>query len=97
MRTQASMDEVIRALQRSGLPFGAKAAVPQPITAYPFFHDPKKTKVLWDVRKVSAGACVDAGSPSTAAQRTSPRGQRFLPIRGPSKQMPCATQLQAWG
>ncbi|KAL6754380.1 glycolate dehydrogenase [Haematococcus lacustris] len=48
---QASIAEVQRALQRSGLPLGAKAAVPQTLAAYPFFEDAKKTKVLWDVRK----------------------------------------------
>jgi D-lactate dehydrogenase len=52
------MDEVIRALQASGLPFGAKAADPREIGAYPFHHDPKDTKVLWDVRKVSTAECV---------------------------------------
>jgi hypothetical protein len=46
------MDEVIRALKNSGLPFGAKAAQPQAIEAYLFHHDPKNTKILWDVRKV---------------------------------------------
>lgn len=38
---QASIDEVGRALLRHKLPFGAKAAQPQPITNYPFSHDPK--------------------------------------------------------
>jgi hypothetical protein len=36
---QGSIDEVNRALLRHGLPFGAKAAEPQPLTAYPFSHD----------------------------------------------------------
>jgi hypothetical protein len=36
---QSSIDEVNRALLRHGLPFGAKAAEPQPLTAYPFSHD----------------------------------------------------------
>jgi D-lactate dehydrogenase len=49
---QASMEEVHRALRRSGLPFGAKASELQPLERYPFFHDAKDTKVLWDVRKV---------------------------------------------
>ncbi len=46
------MDEVIRALLRNRLPFGPKVAEPQAIEKYPFFHDPKKCKTLWDVRKV---------------------------------------------
>jgi hypothetical protein len=37
---QGSIDEVNRALLRHGLPFGAKAAEPQELTAYPFSHDP---------------------------------------------------------
>jgi hypothetical protein len=36
---QDGIDEVNRALLRHGLPFGAKAAEPQPLTAYPFSHD----------------------------------------------------------
>lgn len=52
---QASIDEVNRALLRSGLPFGAKAAEPRSIGEYPFHHDAKNTKLLWDVRKVGGG------------------------------------------
>mmetsp|Transcript_7098 Transcript_7098/g.12157 ORF Transcript_7098/g.12157 Transcript_7098/m.12157 type:complete len:1103 (+) Transcript_7098:137-3445(+) len=48
---QASIDEVNQAIMRSGLPLGPKAARLQTIEDYPFHHDPKKSKILWDVRK----------------------------------------------
>eukprot|EP00775_Hariotina_reticulata_P006936 gene6936-7154_t len=48
---QASIDEVNRALLRHGLPFGAKAAEPRPLTSYPFSHDTQVCKTFWDVRK----------------------------------------------
>lgn len=43
--------EVHRALHRSGLPFGAKAAEPKSMEEYPFHHDAKNSKIFWDVRK----------------------------------------------
>lgn len=45
------IDEVIKALERSGLPFGAKAAQPQKVTEFKFTPDAKEFKVYWDVRK----------------------------------------------
>ncbi|KAF8056389.1 glcD [Scenedesmus sp. PABB004] len=48
---EANIDEVNRALLRHGLPFGAKAAAPQPLSAYPFSHDAGVCKTFWDVRK----------------------------------------------
>ncbi|GIL81459.1 hypothetical protein Vretimale_972 [Volvox reticuliferus] len=48
---QSRIEEVIRALTSAGLPVGAKAAEPRPITAYPFHHDAKNSKVFWDVRR----------------------------------------------
>jgi D-lactate dehydrogenase len=43
--------QVHRALRRSGLPFGAKAAEPKALEDYPFHHDAKSSKTFWDVRK----------------------------------------------
>ena len=37
--------EVEGALAASGLPFGAKASEPRPLTSYPFIHDSKQFKV----------------------------------------------------
>ncbi len=48
------IEEVNRSLVGAGLPFGAKASAPQPITFYPFHHDEKNCKKFWDVRKVCA-------------------------------------------
>ncbi|WIA35081.1 hypothetical protein OEZ86_003567 [Tetradesmus obliquus] len=62
---QGSIDEVNRALLRHGLPFGAKAAEPQPLTAYPFSHDAGTCKIFWDVRKgliPIVGAAREAGT-----------------------------------
>ena len=53
--SQARIEEVVRALTAAGLPFGAKAAEPKAIGAYPFHHDQKNAKVFWDVRKVCCG------------------------------------------
>ncbi|KAF6262291.1 FAD linked oxidase [Scenedesmus sp. NREL 46B-D3] len=62
---QGSIDEVNRALLRHGLPFGAKAAEPQALTAYPFSHDAGTCKIFWDVRKgliPIVGAAREAGT-----------------------------------
>ncbi|KAI3429690.1 hypothetical protein D9Q98_005775 [Chlorella vulgaris] len=48
---QSRIAEVQAALGKSGLPFGAKAAEPQPLQAYEFKHQPKDFKVFWDVRR----------------------------------------------
>jgi D-lactate dehydrogenase len=45
------IEEVQSALRKSGLPFGARAAEPQPLEAYEFKHEPKDFKVFWDVRR----------------------------------------------
>lgn len=54
-QTQAALsdriDEVIKALERSGLPFGAKAADPKRVVDFAFTPEPKEFKVYWDVRK----------------------------------------------
>lgn len=48
---QTRIAEVNRALRRSGLPLGAKAAEPKSLETFGFSQDPKVTKVFWDVRK----------------------------------------------
>ncbi|PNW82667.1 hypothetical protein CHLRE_06g288700v5 [Chlamydomonas reinhardtii] len=48
---QSRIEEVVRVLTAAGLPFGAKAAQPMAIDAYPFHHDQKNAKVFWDVRR----------------------------------------------
>ncbi|KXZ46746.1 hypothetical protein GPECTOR_41g711 [Gonium pectorale] len=48
---KARIEEVTRVLTEAGLPLGAKAAEPQPISAYPFHHDQKNAKIFWDVRR----------------------------------------------
>jgi FAD/FMN-containing dehydrogenase len=64
---------VHRALRRSGLPFGAKAAEPKSMEEYPFHHDAKNSKIFWDVRKglipiVGAAREVRAAGPLALAQ-----------------------------
>jgi hypothetical protein len=56
-----SISEVNKALVRHGLPFGAKAAVPQPLEAYPFSPDAKvmgmRGAVLFRLREVTPQPC----------------------------------------
>ena len=48
---QARIREVQIALSKARLPFGARAAQPMPLDAYPFKEEPKDYNVYWDVRK----------------------------------------------
>lgn len=48
---ESRIGEVQGALLKSGLPFGPAPGVDKPLDAYEFKHDPKQTKVYWDVRK----------------------------------------------
>ena len=57
-------------LTAAGLPFGAKAAQPMAIDAYPFHHDQKNAKVFWDVRRVS-GAAQHTTQPQQCTRRRS--------------------------
>lgn len=45
------IEEVQKALERSGLPFGAQAVKPQSVRDFKFTPDAKEFKVYWDVRK----------------------------------------------
>lgn len=62
---EARIQEVQKALQRSGLPFGPATTSPKALGDYPFKHAEKDFKVYWDVRKgliPIVGAAREAGT-----------------------------------